>query len=159
MAPRAVRKSRERTPIRGQARGRYDLAMDKVLLDEGRNAAEHLGSIADAHARIATQDALRAASLDLVRSVFPPTKGVRLVGVNVANFEPVESDWVEQLNLALAAGGRWRSIHRNGQKGGMPSGGFWARDHESRRSMDERDWAVSRLSAFGGENALADVTP
>ena len=33
------------------------------------------------------QDHLRQASLDLVRSVFPPEKGIRLVGVTVSNFE------------------------------------------------------------------------
>ena len=30
---------------------------------------------------------LRQASLDLIRSVFPPGKGIRLVGVTVSNFE------------------------------------------------------------------------
>ena len=33
------------------------------------------------------QDHLRQASLDLVRSVFSPEKGIRLVGVTVSNFE------------------------------------------------------------------------
>jgi DNA polymerase-4 len=33
-----------------------------------------------------TQSLLRTASLDLVRSVYPPEKGIRLVGVTVSNF-------------------------------------------------------------------------
>jgi DNA polymerase IV len=36
---------------------------------------------------IACQNHLRGASLDLVRSVFPPAKGIRLVGVTVSNFD------------------------------------------------------------------------
>ena len=36
---------------------------------------------------VTCQDHLRQASLDLVRSVFPPEKGIRLVGVTVSNFE------------------------------------------------------------------------
>jgi DNA polymerase IV len=36
---------------------------------------------------ITCHDHLRRASLDLVRSVFPPAKGIRLVGVTVSNFE------------------------------------------------------------------------
>lgn len=43
------------------------------------------------HAGVMTQHAqLRQASLALIRSVFPPAKGVRLVGVTVSNFEPME---------------------------------------------------------------------
>ncbi|MGA7327437.1 MAG: DNA polymerase IV [Rhodomicrobium sp.] len=38
-------------------------------------------------AAIACQDQLRRASLDLVRTVFPPAKGIRLLGVTVSNFE------------------------------------------------------------------------
>jgi DNA polymerase-4 len=34
-----------------------------------------------------THQLLRRASLDLVRSVYPPEKGIRLVGVTVSNFE------------------------------------------------------------------------
>jgi DNA polymerase-4 len=33
-----------------------------------------------------THDLLRTASLDLVRSIYPPAKGIRLVGVTVSNF-------------------------------------------------------------------------
>jgi DNA polymerase IV len=36
---------------------------------------------------ITCHDHLRRASLDLVRSVFPPDKGIRLIGVTVSNFE------------------------------------------------------------------------
>ncbi len=38
-------------------------------------------------AALTCQDHLRGASLDLVRSVFPPAQGVRLVGVTVSNFD------------------------------------------------------------------------
>ena len=34
-----------------------------------------------------THELLRQASLDLVRSIYPPEKGIRLVGVTVSNFE------------------------------------------------------------------------
>jgi DNA polymerase-4 len=38
-------------------------------------------------AAVAEHAQLRQASLDLVRLVFPPEKGIRLVGVTVSNFE------------------------------------------------------------------------
>ena len=38
------------------------------------------------HAFVDSRDELRAAAVDLVRSVFPPAKGVRLVGVTLSNF-------------------------------------------------------------------------
>lgn len=38
-------------------------------------------------AAIADQALLRQASLDLVRSIYPPESGIRLVGVTVSNFE------------------------------------------------------------------------
>lgn len=38
-------------------------------------------------AAIADQSLLRQASLDLVRSIYPPESGIRLVGVTVSNFE------------------------------------------------------------------------
>ena len=46
------------------------------------------------HASVVDQPAqLRGASLDLIRSVFPPRKGIRLVGVTVSNFDaPVAED-------------------------------------------------------------------
>ena len=42
---------------------------------------------------VAHRAQLRQASLDLIRSVFPPEKGIRLVGVTVSNFEaPIYED-------------------------------------------------------------------
>src|ERR1700681_2875344 len=41
---------------------------------------------------IGCQDHLRRASLDLVRSVFPPAKGIRLVGVTVSNFDKRDAE-------------------------------------------------------------------
>lgn len=38
-------------------------------------------------AAVATHAALRAASLELIRSIYPPENGIRLVGVTVSNFE------------------------------------------------------------------------
>jgi DNA polymerase IV len=35
-----------------------------------------------------TRDQLHAASLGLIRSVFPPRRGIRLVGVTLSNLEP-----------------------------------------------------------------------
>ena len=54
-------------------------------------------------APIATQDGLRAVSIDLVRTVYPPTKGIRLLGVTLSSFEPAvaETAAVEQLDLGL----------------------------------------------------------
>ena len=37
---------------------------------------------------IETKDRLREAALELIRSVLPPIKGVRLVGVTLSNFRP-----------------------------------------------------------------------
>lgn len=41
-------------------------------------------------ATIAAQDVLRQASLDLVRTIYPPRTGIRLVGVTISNFETAE---------------------------------------------------------------------
>lgn len=41
---------------------------------------------------VATREALRRTSLDLVRSLFPVAIGVRLVGVTVSNFEPRDDE-------------------------------------------------------------------
>jgi len=38
-------------------------------------------------AAVASRDALRAASIDLVRSIYPPRLGVRLLGVTISTFE------------------------------------------------------------------------
>ena len=51
------------------------------------------------HALVDSQDALRAVSLDLVRSVFPPELGIRLVGVTVSHFEHDQDEG--QLDLPL----------------------------------------------------------
>ncbi|MGA7323416.1 MAG: DNA polymerase IV [Rhodomicrobium sp.] len=48
-------------------------------------------------AAVITQDQLRRASLDLVRSIFPPAKGIRLLGVTVSNF--VEAGAEKELPL------------------------------------------------------------
>jgi len=49
---------------------------------------------------VRTQPALQEASLTLIRSVLPPEKGIRLVGVTVSNFADVE----ETENLPLFVG-------------------------------------------------------
>jgi len=46
-------------------------------------------SFADA---VTSQDHLRRASLDLVRSLFPPAKGIRLAGVTVSNFDGARTE-------------------------------------------------------------------
>ena len=44
-------------------------------------------------APVAEHAQLRQASLDLIRLVFPPEQGIRLVGVTVSNFEaPIRED-------------------------------------------------------------------
>jgi DNA polymerase IV len=43
-------------------------------------------------ASIRTGDDLRRTSLDLIRSIFPPEKGIRLVGVTVSNFDRADDD-------------------------------------------------------------------
>lgn len=48
---------------------------------------------------VMSHEHLRRASLDLVRSVFPPAKGVRLVGVTVSNFADMASAPGEQLPI------------------------------------------------------------
>ena len=44
---------------------------------------------------------LRDASLVLVRSIFPPTKGIRLVGVTVSNFAARRADGTQELPLPM----------------------------------------------------------
>ncbi|WP_448952707.1 DNA polymerase IV [Labrys neptuniae] len=48
-----------------------------------------------------TQETLRAVSLELIRSVFPPAKGIRLLGVTVSGFGGEEASDGEQLDLGL----------------------------------------------------------
>jgi hypothetical protein len=55
-------------------------------------AAQHLSII------------LRRSSVELVRSLLPPAKGVRLLGVIVSNFDPVPADADEALPLFGAGG-------------------------------------------------------
>jgi DNA polymerase IV len=54
-------------------------------------------------ARITSAVVLRQVSLDLVRAVFPPEQGVRLVGVAVSNFGDNQVSTSEQFDLALNA--------------------------------------------------------
>jgi DNA polymerase IV len=53
--------------------------------------------------RITSAAVLRQVSLDLVRTVFPPAQGVRLVGVAVSNFGENQVSTSEQFDLALNA--------------------------------------------------------
>ncbi len=50
---------------------------------------------------VQSQDMLRAVSLDLIRSVLPPAKGIRLLGVTVSGFVSEEGPGGEQLDLDL----------------------------------------------------------
>jgi len=44
---------------------------------------------------------LRNVSIDLVRTVFPPAKGIRLLGVTLSSFENAERSASKQLDLDL----------------------------------------------------------
>jgi DNA polymerase-4 len=61
---------------------------------------------------IASQDQLRQASIELVRLLFPPAKGIRLVGVTVSNFAESPTNVGDELPLfaAEAAIDRQRDI-------------------------------------------------
>ena len=50
-------------------------------------------------APVETKERFCEVAIDLVRSVFPPRKGVRLVGVTLANFRPRETGLEEELPL------------------------------------------------------------
>ena len=50
---------------------------------------------------ITSQETLRSVSIDLVRTVFPPAKGIRLVGVMLSSFEVADGTTPEQLKLGL----------------------------------------------------------
>jgi DNA polymerase-4 len=52
-------------------------------------------------ATVTSQEMLRNVSIALVRSVFPPAKGIRLVGVTLSGFERVDRAAIEQLELVL----------------------------------------------------------
>jgi DNA polymerase-4 len=55
-------------------------------------------------APVARHDLLRQASAELVRTVLPSAKGVRLLGVTVSNFDPAPADSDEALPLFGAGG-------------------------------------------------------
>jgi DNA polymerase-4 len=52
-------------------------------------------------ATVTSQETLRDVSIGLVRTVFPPAKGIRLVGVTLSSFERPDSTSPEQLELGL----------------------------------------------------------
>jgi DNA polymerase-4 len=52
-------------------------------------------------ATVTSQKTLRDVSIGLVRTVFPPIKGIRLVGVTLSSFERPDSTSPEQLELGL----------------------------------------------------------
>jgi DNA polymerase-4 len=50
---------------------------------------------------VTSQETLRSVCIGLVRKVFPPAKGIRLVGVTVSSFEIADRTASEQLELRL----------------------------------------------------------
>jgi DNA polymerase-4 len=48
---------------------------------------------------IETKDKLHEIAIDLIRTVFPPQKGIRLVGVSLSNFRPPNTDGDTELPL------------------------------------------------------------
>ncbi|MDE2134318.1 MAG: DNA polymerase IV [Alphaproteobacteria bacterium] len=50
---------------------------------------------------VMSREILRAVSIDLVRTVFPPVIGIRLVGVTLSHFEPAGGPAAAQLDLGL----------------------------------------------------------
>jgi DNA polymerase IV len=50
---------------------------------------------------VTSQETLRTVSVGLVRTVFPPAKGIRLVGVTLSSFEMAGRIASEQLELGL----------------------------------------------------------
>ncbi len=52
-------------------------------------------------ATVTSQETLRDVSIGLVRTVFPPAKGIRLVGVTLSSFERPDRTLSEQLELGL----------------------------------------------------------
>jgi DNA polymerase-4 len=52
-------------------------------------------------ATVTSQETLRDVSIGLVRTVFPPAKGIRLVGATLSSFERPNSTSSEQLELDL----------------------------------------------------------
>ncbi len=76
-----------------------------------------------------TRDQLHAASLSLIRSVFPPRKGIRLVEVTLSNFpnatlQPAQADSLLSLvadptAMTTSAGGATASSEAAGENSGM----------------------------------------
>ena len=52
-------------------------------------------------APIDSRDRLHEVALSLIRSVFPPAKGIRLVGVTLSNFRSPELSAEEELPFAI----------------------------------------------------------
>src|SRR5262252_3802096 len=52
-------------------------------------------------AMVTSQETLRNVSIDLVRTVFPPAKGIRLLGVTLSSFENADRSASKQLDLGL----------------------------------------------------------
>jgi len=50
---------------------------------------------------VTSQETLRSVSIGLVRTVFPPAKGIRLVGVTVSRFDMTDRSGSEQFELGL----------------------------------------------------------
>jgi DNA polymerase IV len=50
---------------------------------------------------ITSQETLRNVSIDLVRTVFPPAKGIRLLGVTLSSFETTDRSASKQFDLGL----------------------------------------------------------
>src|SRR5271165_2418638 len=50
---------------------------------------------------VTSRETLRSVSIGLVRTVFPPAKGIRLVGVTMSSFEATDRTTSEQLELGL----------------------------------------------------------
>jgi DNA polymerase-4 len=52
-------------------------------------------------APVLTRELLRAVSLDLVRPIYPPATGIRLLGVTLSSFEAEDAAALAQLGLDL----------------------------------------------------------
>ena len=50
---------------------------------------------------IASHDLLRRASIELVRTLLPTARGVRLLGVTVSNFEQTSVNAADELNARI----------------------------------------------------------
>ncbi len=53
---------------------------------------------------IGDQGTIERVSLDLLRPLFPPPRGIRLLGVTISNFDQVSEPSLRQLALTLAGG-------------------------------------------------------